>query len=144
LTSCVTPLPWMVSCAGPGSTSSMVKRPAWMTVTLGSPVTAKALPGLKSRARTSTVPSVGTLFTDAKLPVIMVMIYSYPSSVAALGGLLATRTGLHAPGKTLHRQARPLRATPPATSASSCDPHIHILRRLRRHPRRHERQSLRR
>src|SRR5699024_7855067 len=61
------------------------KRPAWMTVTLGSPVTAKALPGLRSSARSNTVPSVGTLFTDAKLPVTLAIIYS-PSCTGSDGG----------------------------------------------------------
>src|SRR5699024_7735158 len=75
----------MVSCAGPGSTSSIVKRPAWMTVTFGSPVTAKALPGLKSSPRSNTVPSVGTELTDAKLPVIIAIFYS-PSCVGSDGG----------------------------------------------------------
>src|SRR5699024_233832 len=137
LTSCVTPLPWMVSCAGPGSTSSMVKRPAWMTVTLGSPVTAKELPGLRSSARSNTVPSVGTLFTDAKLPVIMVMIYSYPSSVAALGGLLAAGAPSHIPGNMLHRQARPLRASPPATGRGGDRPHVYVVPRIRHQHHRH-------
>src|SRR5699024_11696439 len=60
------------------------------------------------------------------------------SAVAALGGLLAAGAPSHIPGDMLHRQARPLRASPPATGRGGDRPHVPVVPRLRHHHRRHE------